>query len=147
MKKILLSLAAMVLFSFVTHAQTVDQLFAKYANEEGVEHVNVGKLGMIFAGLFGETMGINGVDVLSFEHCTPSVREKLNGDIHSLNDPGYETLMTVNGNDEQVRMLVKTKGDIIHELVVLATERNEMALVRIRGKINPADIARVIKRN
>jgi hypothetical protein len=145
MKKILLSLAATVLFSFVAHAQTVDRLFAKYANEEGVEHVNVGKIGMIFAGLFGDRMGVNGVDVLSFEHCTPSVREKLNRAIRSLNDPGYETLLTANENDEYIRILVKTTGDAIRELVVLTTEKNDVALIRIRGKINPADIERVMK--
>jgi hypothetical protein len=144
MKKILSSLAAMFLFTLAVSAQTVDQLFAKYAKETGVEHVSIGKVGMLFAGLFGDTMGVNGVDVLDFSHCTPSVKKELNRMIHSVKDPDYELLVTVKDSGEHVIVLVKTKHDCIHELVVLTAKDDEVAMVRIRGKIRLSDIKRII---
>ncbi|MDR1407472.1 MAG: DUF4252 domain-containing protein [Tannerella sp.] len=144
MKKILLSLAAVLLFSFVTNAQTVDQLFRKYAKESGVVHVNIGKFGMMFAGLFSDTGGVKGVDVLAFSDCAPSLREELQQAVGSLKDPDYEPLVTVNDKGEHVRILVKTKSDRIRELVVLSASHTDMALVRIRGNIRLSDLSRII---
>ncbi|MDR1601385.1 MAG: DUF4252 domain-containing protein [Tannerella sp.] len=147
MKKILSGLAAMFLFTLAVNAQTVDQIFSKYAKETGVEYVKIGKVGMIFAGLFGKTMGVDGVDVLNFGHCAPSVKEELNRMIHSFKafeDPDYELLMTANDNGEHVSVLVKTKNDSIRELVVLTTKENDVTMIRIRGKIRPSDIKQFI---
>ncbi|MDR1331467.1 MAG: DUF4252 domain-containing protein [Tannerella sp.] len=146
MKKILLSLAATLLFSFAATAQTVDQVFAKYAKESRVERVKIGKLGMILAGLFGgETMGVNAVEVLDLKHCTPSLKEELSRAVRTLNDPDYEMLVTANNSGEHVRILVKMKNDSICEMVVLAAGNDEATLVRISGKIRMSDIEQLIK--
>ncbi|MDR0757391.1 MAG: DUF4252 domain-containing protein [Tannerella sp.] len=140
MKKILSGLAAMFLFSLAVNAQTVDRIFAEYAKKTGVEHVKIGKVGMAFAGLFVNTMGVNGVDVLDFSHCTPSVKEELNRMVHSFNDPDYDLLMTVKDNGEHVKVLGKTKDGNIREVVVLTADENEVAMVRLTGKIKLSDI-------
>ncbi|MDR2119886.1 MAG: DUF4252 domain-containing protein [Tannerella sp.] len=146
MKRILLTLAAICLCSLAVDAQTVDRLFADGVKETGVERVKIGKAGMWLAGLLGNTIGVKGIDVLEFGRCHPSVREKLNRTIRSLNDPKYELLMTANDDGEYVRVLIRTKKGNIRELVVLTTTANDATIVRIRGKINLSDLKQFISR-
>jgi len=83
---------------------------------------------------------------LSFDGCNPSVKERLNHAIASLKDENYETMVSVNEETERTKILVKLKDDFIQELIVL-TSGNEPAIVRIKGKIKPSDIEKVIEQN
>jgi hypothetical protein len=146
MKKVFLSLAAMFMIALAGQAQTVDQLFAKYAKEKGTVKVSIGKMGMMFASLFEDTMGVDGLDVLSFEDCTDAFRNKMNAAINSLNDNKYELLLTAKDDGENVKILVRNEKDVIRELVVMVSG-NDVALVRIRGNIKHSDLDRVINRH
>jgi len=126
--------------------QSVDRIFAEFAKEKGVVRVGLGKFTMSLASLFTDVMGVNGVEVLSFEECNPSVKERLNTAIASLKDKDYETLLSVNEDTERTKILVKTDGESIRELIVM-TSGDDPALVRIKGKIKPSDIENVINKN
>jgi len=143
----LFTLLTLLLIGPVMYSQqNVDRLFKDFINEKGVIHVGVGKIVMSFAGLFTDMMGVNGVEVYSFEDCHQSVKDKLNKAIATLKDANYETLVSVNEEKEHTKILVKTDGEVIRELIVM-TSGDEPALVRIKGKINPSDIEKVIKDN
>ena len=75
-KKILFVLLALFFTYPVMQAQkSVDQLFSQFSKEKGVERVNVGNIALKFAGLFHDTMGVTGVEVLSFDGCDKSVKD------------------------------------------------------------------------
>jgi hypothetical protein len=52
-------------------------------------------------------------------------------------------MVTANERDSRTKVLVKIKEDMIRELVIFTTG-NDNALIRIKGKISPSDLDRVI---
>ena len=129
------------------HSQkSIDKLFNDFTKEKGVNHVNVGKITMTFAGLFTDVMGVSGVEVFSFDSCEQAVKDKLNEAIASLKDNDYETMVSVNEDNERTRILVKLKDEVIKELVVLTTG-DDPAMIRIKGNIKQSDIEKVINKN
>jgi hypothetical protein len=146
-KKLLVLLAILLICPVVMHSQkSVDQIFKEFSKEKGVMRVEVGKFTMTLAGLFTDVMGVNGIEVYSFEECIPSEKERLNTAIASLKDKNYETMVSVNEDRERTKILVKTDGETLSELIVL-TSGAKPALIRIKGKIKPSDIENVIKQN
>ncbi len=55
----------------------------------------------------------------------------------------YEELMTVDKKDEQVKFLMRQEGDVIRELVLLAGEGDEGALIIVKGKIRLDDLMKM----
>ena len=145
-RKKLTCLFALLLMGQVMYSQNVDSLFRDFAKEKGVVHVGIGKFTMSLASLFTDVMGVSGIEVYSFEECDQSIKEKLNTAIASLRDSKYETMVSVNENTERTKILVKTEGEFIQELVVM-TSGNDPALIRIKGKIKPSDVENVINKN
>lgn len=146
-RKTLSLLLALLFLCPIMHSQkNVDRLFKEFSKEQGVTHVEIGKFVMGFASLFTDVMGVNGIEVYSFEDCSPSVKERFNKEIASLKDTKYETMLSVNEETERTKILVKIEKEAIRELIVL-TSGNEPALVRIKGNIKPSDIEKVINNN
>lgn len=143
MKK-LLAILAILLISQIGYGQSkMNQLFDEFRKESDVTSINIGKITMKLANLFTETMGVDGIEVLDFENCDQQVKERLSNAIKNLKDPGYETMVTSNENNGRTKVLVNMKEDTIRELIILTTG-DKCALVRIKGKIKPSDIERVI---
>ena len=147
-KKILFVLLALFLICPVMHSQkSVDQLFNDFSNEKGVTHVSIGKFTMTFINLFQKDVkGVDGIEVFSFGDCGQSVKDRLNKAIASLKDENYETMISVNEDSERTKILVNVKNDIIRELVVLTTG-DDPAIIRIKGKIKPSDVNRIINKD
>lgn len=146
-KKIVFVLLALFFIHPVIYSQkNVEQLFNEFAKEKGVKHVAVGKFTLTLASLFTDVMGVTGVDILSFDECKQSVKNKLNKTLASLKDENYETMVSVNETDERTKILVKMNDEFIQELVVLTTG-DDPAIIRIRGKIKLSDIEKVIEKN
>jgi len=146
-KKILFVLLALFLICPVMHSQkSVDQLFNEFAKEKGVERIGIGKFAMTVAGLFTDAMGVKEIEILNFDECKPSVRKRLNQRIASLKDEDYETIVSVNKETENTKILVKSDDEFIRELIVLTTG-DDPTIVRIKGKIKPSDIENIIDKN
>lgn len=124
----------------------VDQLFKEFANIENSDNVNLGLITMAFAGMFTETMGVNGLEVYTLDKCSHDVKEKLKDAIRNLKDSRYETVVTSNENGGRTKVLMKMKDDVILELIVLTTGKTN-ALVRIKGKMNRSDIEQLTKKH
>lgn len=143
MKRLLVILTIVLISQAGYGQQKMDQLFNAFRSESDVTSVNIGNITMKLAGLFTETMGVNGIEVLSFEDCASSVKDKLSNAIKNLKDPEYETMVNANENNSRTKILVKIQEDMIRELVIF-TAGDSYALVRIKGNIKPSDIDKVI---
>ena len=106
---------------------------------ENVTSINMGQISMKFAGLFTDTMGVDGIEVYSLEDCSSDVKEKLSKAINKLKDYKFETMINSNENGERTKVLVRIENDMIREMVIV-TSGSDAALVRIKGKIKPSDI-------
>ena len=89
-------------------------------------------------------MGVKSIEVLSFEECGSTVKNDLRTAIKKLKDPNYETMVNSNEGGSRTKVMVRIDKDIIRELVILTTDGGDDALIRIKGKIKPSDIEKVI---
>ncbi len=63
--------------------------------------------------------------------------------MNKINVKEYEELMTVRDGDQNVRFVVKEKGDIIEELLLLVGSPHEFVMVSFVGEINLDQISKL----
>lgn len=61
-----------------------------------------------------------------------------------LGDRGWESVVTVNSDDEQVRIFMKINGDMVEGITVMAVEDTEAVFVNVIGNINPEELGKVM---
>jgi hypothetical protein len=90
---------------------------------------------------------LNGVRVNVFEtESMPDSAVDLVKEISTrLNSSGWESVVTVNSADEQVRVFMKINEATVDGITVMAVEENEAVFVNVIGNINPAELQRVMK--
>ena len=145
MKKYMVILV-MILLCQAGQAQSMDKLFKEFAGKENVTRVTVGSLMLKLGSLFTETMGVENIEVLDFDECSKDVKDHLSQAIRDLKDPRFETMLTSNEESSRTKIMVRIDKEMIRELVVFCTG-NDNALIRIKGKIKPSDIEKVVKDN
>jgi hypothetical protein len=62
-----------------------------------------------------------------------------------LGDHGWESVVTVNSNDEQVRVFMMINDDQVEGITVMAVEDTEAVFVNVIGSINPEELGRVME--
>lgn len=143
MKK-LLAILAIIWVAQVGYGQKdMNQLFSDFRGEDDVTSVHIGNFTMRLASLFTDTYGVKGVDVLTLDDCAEEVKERFSAAVRDLEDSDYETMLTSNEGGERTKILVKVEDELIRELVIL-TVGDDNAFVRIKGKISPEDLDRII---
>ena len=58
---------------------------------------------------------------------------------------GWESVVTVNSPEEQVRIFMKINGDMVDGITVMVLEDTEAVFVNVIGNINPAELERVME--
>ena len=61
-----------------------------------------------------------------------------------LSDLGWESVVTVNSADEQVRIFMKLNGESIDGVTVMVVEETEAVFINVIGDINPAELSKVM---
>lgn len=61
-----------------------------------------------------------------------------------LSGSGWESVVTVNSDDEQVRIFMKMNQDVVEGITVMAVEPHEAAFINVIGILDPAELARVM---
>lgn len=123
-----------------------NQLYNRFAREKNVEKVNLsGLLMFMIKPLTAKYTGFNisGVSVMSLDECSHEVKLKFNELAGRFDDDKYELLMMANDKNEKVRIFGNIRNDIIRELVIV-TMGDDPAIVRIKGKIKPEDIHKLM---
>lgn len=129
------------------YAENMEHFLNSFSSKAGVERVKIGPLVMKLSSMFTETMGVSSIEVLDLSECREEVKEKFRNGLRTIKDPEYEPLVTVNEDDETVRILVRIDDDLIRELVIATSDDEDHALIRIKGKIKPEDLGKIIEEN
>ena len=89
---------------------------------------------------------LNGVRVNVFENQEiPAEGLDFVKDISAqLSDRGWESVVTVNSEEEQVRIFMMINGDQVEGITVMAVEESEAVFVNVIGNINPAELEKVM---
>jgi hypothetical protein len=139
-----------LIFLFACHTgfgqRNVQQIFSEFSNLKNVEHVNLGGITMSFAGLFAETMGVKSIEVVDLSHCADDMKTHFSQVVKTLKDDAFETVVNTSENGERTKVLLRIQNDTIHELVVFSSGHSP-AMIRLKGKIKPSDIERIIEKH
>jgi vacuolar-type H+-ATPase subunit F/Vma7 len=158
MKYLSMIIIAVLGFSFNATAQddAISKYFNKYADDEKFTVVYIsakmfemlGKLDLDNVGdkdteaILEIVKDMRGLRVLTTEHNAVQV---YNDALKTINTKGYEQLMTVRTEDENVQFLVKESGDVINELLLLVGEADEFVMVSFVGNIHLDKISKLAK--
>ena len=145
MKKLILFSSALCIVTLM-HAQTntIDELFNKYSEREGFTTVTIsGKLLRLFAGKEAKEDGSNIVNRLTSIKILSVGDSILNQSVNFYRElsnkmdlTSYEELMVVKEGQNMSKFLVKQKGDIISELVVITGGPGDNTLISIKGDLD-----------
>ena len=155
MKKLLLSLTALCLV-IIVQAQTnpVDELFNKYSEKEGFTVVYMsGKMFSMFSEMDSDNVDadkvisrLNSIRILSVEDSL------LNKNLNFYSELGkkldfsvYEELMVVKEGRDITKFLIKQKGNMISELLVITGGPGSNSLISIKGEFNLKNISDLSK--
>lgn len=146
MKKYVMIAALLLICQVGIGQSSVNQLFNDFSKVDSSVKMSLGKFTMTLAGLFSDTMGVEGIEVFTLNECSSDIIENFNNAARNLKDSEYETLINANEDDSRTKVLVKIKDEMIREMVVISSGRDNV-LVRIKGKINPSDIERITQKH
>lgn len=142
MKRILLLLVCVCMTGMVL-AQ--DALFKKYGNTRGVETVFISKsmLSMMPTVEVNDkrisSKKIDRIHMLSCER--PSMVRTIKAEaVASFERGHYEEMMRMHDGDEQTIIYCRSLGRGINEFVLMETERDEINIINIQGRITLSDI-------
>ncbi|MDD4646048.1 MAG: DUF4252 domain-containing protein [Bacteroidales bacterium] len=150
MKKVF-TLLMIALFPILGMAQNsaIDQVFRKYEDREGFTVVNISKGLLKMAANFDDDK--ESQDFLSRIHEIKILAEETHKDgvnlydevLSNLDKKEYEELLTVKNSGQDVIILAKKDGNILEEIIILASGKEDNALVYISGKLNMKDLSKL----
>jgi hypothetical protein len=96
------------------------------------------------ADLFKKLNGVR-VNVFETESMADGAVDLVKDISGKLSQSGWESVVTVNSADEQVRVFMKLNAETVDGITVMALEDNEAVFVNVIGNINPEELKRVMK--
>ncbi|HUX59058.1 MAG TPA: DUF4252 domain-containing protein [Bacteroidales bacterium] len=155
MKKLLLSITALCL-TLIIQAQSnpVDELFNKYSEREGFTVVSMsGRMFSMFSEMDSDNKDADNVISRLKSIRILSVEDSLlNKNLNFYSELGkkldfsvYEELMVVKEGRDITKFLIKQKGNLISELLVITGGPGGNSLISIRGDFNLKNISDLSK--
>lgn len=87
---------------------------------------------------------VKSIKVLNMEKCNEESKERFKKKTSALTQNGYETLLKVNDEGENVSVLSKIQKEKIKEVLIIVTDENECSLIQIKANLQMEDINRLI---
>ena len=157
MKRIL-TVAALLLVTITSFAQTGRNIYEKYSDNDGVSAVYIspamfrliGKLPEIKADVEDVTVDLapvvrtlTGMYILNSEN--PAIREALANDVKKfVSSKKYELLMEAKDNGQTMKMYTVGDQKTVSSFVMYAIDQEETTFICIDGNINRQDLEKVL---
>jgi hypothetical protein len=97
------------------------------------------------AALFKRLKGVR-INVFETRALTAAAVDYVRSVSSRLGALGWESVVTVNSDDEQVRIFMKINGDAVEGITVMAIEEDEAAFINIIGSLKPDELEKVMDR-
>ncbi len=136
-------------------AQSVEALFRQYKSEKNVEYIHIPRFIMSMAKMLTKAeleeakalKAISSIRVLSLEECSPIVRQNFQKTLQTFQPSGYTPIIFSKEADETNYIYVKEKKGYIRELLILSADKQDGAIVHIKGRIKSEEVNTVVKQN
>jgi hypothetical protein len=96
------------------------------------------------AELFNRLNGVR-VNVFETESMAEGAMDLVKSVSSRLSDQGWESVVTVNSSDEQVRIFMMINDNQVEGITVMTVEETEAVFVNIIGSINPEELGKVME--
>ena len=155
MKRIMTLLLILAAAMQMASAKSLGRLIEDYRYQKNAEYVHFTPLLMKMA---RTAMGhdarsdeecrlvrkIKSIRTLDLEECSADVKRRFSADVQKLEMDDYEPLVTSRDDGETVKIMMKTKGDVIRELVIICSDSNDCALVWLNCKVKKDEIQSLV---
>jgi len=84
------------------------------------------------------------VQIFSIEENTDAARDQFSETKSNLRSSGWEPIVQVNEDDEQVLVYMKTTDGNMEGMTVMVVDDEEAVFVNVIGQLNPAELAKVM---
>jgi Domain of unknown function (DUF4252) len=154
MKKIFLSIIALCLTILIqAQSNPIDELFNKYSEKEGFTVVSIsGRMFSMFTDDDSDASSDNVLSMLKSIKILSVSDSLLNENLNFYNELSrkldlsvYEELMVVKEGHDITKFLIKQKGKLISELLVISGGPDGNSLISIRGEFNLKNISDLSK--
>lgn len=95
------------------------------------------------AEVFNRLQGVR-VNVFEERDISPEGVEFVKDASAKLSSMGWESVVTVNSQEEQVRVFMKLNEDMVQGITVMVVDESEAVFVNVIGDINPAELEKVM---
>lgn len=135
------------------YAQSADDLFKEFATEKNAECITISSpvikwVGQMIPLTNGRwTANVSSIRVLDMDECLPSTKERFSRKAARINLDGYEELMRVKDDDDRVRILMKQKKGVVHEILLLKYGKDDCTLIQAQGQITKKDVNQLVAMN
>lgn len=155
MKRIMTLLLILATAMQMASAKSLGRLIEDYRYQKNAEYVHVTPLLMKMAwtamghdartGEEGRLVRkIKSIRTLDLEECSADVKHRFSADVQILEMSGYEPLVTTRDDGETVKIMMKAKGDVIRELVIICSDSDDCALVWLNCKVKMNEIQSLV---
>ena len=97
------------------------------------------------AEMFSRLDGVR-VRVFETEYLADGAIDTVKDVASQLSSGGWESVVSVNSADEQVRIFMKMNQTVVEGITVMAVEPHEAAFINVIGLIDPAELAELMNR-
>lgn len=155
MKRMMTLLLILAAVMQMASAKSLGRLIEDYRYQKNAEYVHVTPLLMKMAwtamghdarsGEEGRLVRkIKSIRTLDLEECSADVKHRFSADVQKLEMSGYEPLVTTRDDGETVKIMMKAKGDVIRELVIICSDSDDCALVWLNCKVRMNEIQSLV---
>ena len=143
MKKFFI-LALVAMIGATAFSKTIDEVFNAFPKADNVQEITIDKAMLDMAKAMGKpTKDVDAMRVITIEN--PSSDQL--AILKAIMDEGVEGFdVMIDADEEGGHALILTQGDDkeIHKMLIIASEKDEVAIVLIEGKIDPSNADKMI---
>ena len=146
-------IAILALCTLSASAQSVKGLIEQYRHEKNVIHLHITPALMSFLKVLAKShsddskalKAVSSFRILVFDDYDSIVKSRFRNTVQTFHPKGYTPIIYNKQADETNYVYLKEKKGCIREVLILAIDKEDGAIVRIKGKISPNDVDSVVK--
>lgn len=155
MKKITMMLMLMMVFAVqALSAKSAKELINEYKDKNKAQYTYVSPAMMMIAKMaavkYDKEVGnvvdkVTSVRILTLDACKTKAKKKFNKEVNNFDEEEYQPLVMKDGTYDGFRVLVKSDGEALSEVVLLKADYDKCTMILVEGHIDMDDIQNLVK--
>lgn len=131
----------------------IEEIIKELSAEPGATKVSISPFAMWLGKAFTDDSSdpedqlykkVKALNVLAFENCDKKKQDKIMKRLGKLTADGYEEMIRVNDDGDNVVIFAKINKETIHRLVIVALSEDDCALVDIKGNFGLDELDQLV---